>query len=200
MRHRLPPSVQKGSFLCWVWSIAPLLGLRSKVFFESGVSVFIRHRQRIWPVERGIYLTCAGANKGLQLCVPQRGCSDCLSLTETPYRFPYFGRKRESPPCSVGHFVEPGFEFCFPCHPGRNTCSPASALPHGRRYTTSFRETKESWICCPHGKTNLSGRSHTGQTALPENTRRSRANNAKLIFQRREKDILKLDSLVDICQ
>lgn len=176
MRHRLPTSVQKGSFLCSGLEYCTSAGAEKQGVFESGVSVFSRHRQGMWPVERKAYLTCAGANKCLQLCVPQRDCSGYPDLAETPYRSPYFGRKRESPPCSVGHFSEPGFAFCSLCHPGRNICSPAGALARGRRCTPSCRETRESWICCPHGRTNLSGRSHTAQITPPENTRRSRAN------------------------
>ena len=46
----------------------------------------------------------------------------------------------------------------------------ATASVRVRRYSPSFRETRESRTCCPHGKTGPSGRWHTAQTAPPENT------------------------------
>ena len=131
--------------------------LNASHFWPLAVSFFRTPNQRIQPDERS-YLTCSGANKGLQPCVLQLGYSDCLDSAGTLCQCPCFDRRRESHLCSVEHFAEPGFGFCFPCHLGRNTCSLASALAHGRRYTPSFRETRESRTCCPHGKTGPSGR------------------------------------------
>ena len=44
-----------------------------------------------------------------------------------------------------------------------------------RRYTLSHWETRGNRTCCPPWKRDLSGRWHTTQTDLPENTRRSPA-------------------------
>ena len=122
------------------------------------------------------HLTCSGASKDRQLYVLQPGYSDCLDSAGMPCQCPCFDRRRESPLCSVEHFSEPGFEFCSPCHLGRNTCSLANALASERRCTPSFPETKASRKCCIHEKTNPSGRWYTGQTSPPESTRRSLTN------------------------
>ena len=110
-----------------------------------------------------------------QRYAPPHGRSGCQNSAEAPYRFPCFGRKHEFLLCSVGHFSEPGFEFCSPYHPGKSTCSPANASVRERICTPLFRETRESQTCCLHEKIDPSGRSRTVQIARPENTQQFRA-------------------------
>lgn len=151
-------------------------GREARCFFKSSISIFNTPIQRIQPGGRRRYLTCSGANKGLQLCVPQHDRSDFRGSTETLCRSLCPGIRTGSLPCFGGRFARSGFEFCSPCHPGKSTYNRDIALAHGRRCTPSFLETRESRICCPPEKTDSSGRWHTAQTAPPESTQQSLAN------------------------
>ena len=91
-------------------------------------------------------------------CAVPHGRSGCLDSAEILCRSPCSDRRTGSPPCSVGHFSEQDCGFCSPCPPGKNTYTPAGTLVHGRRYTLSCRETKESRICCQPVKRGLPGR------------------------------------------
>ena len=151
-------------------------GREARGFFKSGVSIFSTPIQRIQPDESRSYLTCSGANKGPRRCALLHGRSGSQGSTETPCRSLCPGRRIGSLPCSDGRFAGSGSGSCSPYLPAKSTYSSANALVHGRRYTLSYLETRESRTCCLHGKTGPSGRWHTAQTAPPENTQRPLAN------------------------
>ena len=107
----LNSTVSKCSGAVWVWGIVT----PTRTVYKSFLSlrrISSTPNQRIQSDERS-YLTFSGVNKGLQLCVPRLGCSDCLDSAGTLGQRPCHDRRCESLLYSVEHFAEPGFEFCF---------------------------------------------------------------------------------------